>query len=260
MLLAIRVLVCIVAYGACGHLLRSESLILGTEASSVGMSENILVVDCPFDCVACPSRLQRIHALWRKDAEGIEIRSNFSRGYGCLACVGGLQCRSEAAYAAKRVSIDVHVNMKSRAGARIFKDYCSNQRGIRCNWNAVSVPGSGGNDWDIRDQNPSSLTSLEGLATLLNANKEYDQACECDDSAQNRDVIQAVSCTKLRTTTFSFLGILLVFFGRRLLTYGERLRNPHCDISWWSGYAISTLGGTILALVLMGLAAQLVFP
>jgi hypothetical protein len=260
MLFVVRILVCVVTCGASGHLLHSEGLVLKAVESSVRMPEYVLIVDRPSDGVACPPLLQCICTFLRECTDEVDVSTDFPRSYGRLTCIGGLNGRSVATYTAKYMSVGVHADVESRARSRVLEHYYCSEWGISDDGNAQRISGSMWNDCGFRDQDPSSLPRLEGVSTLLDAEKEDDQACECDDGTQNRDVIQAMSCTKLRMTAFSFLGILLIFLGRRFLVYGERLRNSYCDVSWWSGYAISTLGGTILALILMGFAAQLVFP
>jgi hypothetical protein len=154
----------------------------------------------------------------------------------------------------------MHMNMKCRAETSIFENYCGNQRSISGNWNARGIDGgSVGHDWDLRDHNPSSFASFKGFSALPNIRIEEKQTRCCNDARAYGDFIEELSCTKLRFAAVSLLGISLIVFGGRFLTYGERLGDLRSDVAYWFGYGISVAGGTALLLLAASVLAHWVY-
>jgi hypothetical protein len=106
------------------------------------------------------------------------------------------------------------------------------------------------------ESKPRSFVGLERASALQKTNIDSNDADACHDSSSYGDVIESLSCTKLRAPAGFFFGVLIVILGSRFLTYGERLGNIHAELAWWVGYIIATIGGILAGFAVVSIAAH----
>lgn len=104
--------------------------------------------------------------------------------------------------------------------------------------------------------NPRSLIEFQSAAALLIAKTDKEEADERYGDPTNGDFVEFFGGSQVRSAIIGFVSIALIFLGRRLLSYGERIGDVAHDFWWWGGYSLSVVGLVVTSFAVLFGAAQ----